>query len=147
MTLTSLRAVAGGRHILIVDDEPAVGRMIAHAAQACGCTAAMAISAEAFRAQYARELPDVILLDLSLPGGDGIELLRMLGDRRAEALIIIVSGFDSRVIDAAHRLGVALGLRMGVCLSKPFTVRHLADALASGAKRAAPGDHDELCTG
>jgi DNA-binding response OmpR family regulator len=121
--------------------------MLAHAAEACGCTAVMAISAEAFRTLYEREVPDVILLDLSLPGGDGIELLHLLGDLRAEALIIIVSAFDSRVIDAAQRLGLALGLRMGVCLSKPFTVRHLAEALASGASRAGPGDHDELCAG
>jgi CheY-like chemotaxis protein len=135
------------RHVLVVDDEPSVGRTIVHAAEACGCTAGLAISAEAFRAQYEREVPDVILLDLSLPGGDGIELLRMLADEGCEALVMIVSGFDARVMDAALRLGTALGLKMGASLNKPFTVRQLAEALASrNTARSAGGQH-ELCLG
>ena len=99
--------------LLVVDDEPLVGRAISHAAEACGFEAALAISAEAFREQYASEEPDVVLLDLSLPGGDGVELLRVLAEQGSRSLILIVSGFDARVVAAAMRLGSAMGLRMG----------------------------------
>lgn len=130
--------------VLVVDDEPQVGRTMAYAAEACGCSAALALSADGFRSQYERVVPQVVLLDLSLPGGDGIELLRMLAELRSEALVVIVSGFDGRVIDAAVRLGVAMGLRMGPCLAKPFTAHQLAAALAGGAQ-AKPENDDELC--
>ena len=137
-----------GLRVLVVDDELLVGRAVAHAAEACGCTASLAISAQSFCAEYEREVPDVVLLDLSLPGGDGVALLRLLAERESKALILIVSGFDARVVEAAMRLGVALGLRMGGCLTKPVTVRQLAEALAAapGVAAAYGGGH-ELCHG
>jgi len=133
--------------LLVVDDEPDVGRTMARAAEACGCETALARSAQGFLTLYDRDPPDVVLLDLSLPGGDGIELLRALGARRSAALILICSGVDGRVVDAAVRLGAALGLRMGGALGKPFTVRALADALARGAAAADAGDGHALCAG
>lgn len=135
-----------GRKILVVDDEPRVGRVIAHAAEACGCTAALAISAPAFRVRYELDPPDAVLLDLSLPGGDGIELLRFLAQRDSKAAILIVSGFDVRVVEAAVRLGTALGLNMAGSLTKPVTVRQLGDALAAAfGATMATGDGHELC--
>lgn len=141
------REVPGlGRKILVVDDEPRVGRVIAHAAEACGCTAALAISAPAFRARYELETPDAVLLDLSLPGCDGVELLRFLAERESKAAILIVSGFDGRVIEAAVRLGTALGLNMAGSLTKPVTVRQLGDALAAAfGTEPTTGDGHELC--
>lgn len=130
--------------VLVVDDEPQVGRTMAYAAEACGCSAALALSAESFRGQYERVAPQVVLLDLSLPGGDGIELLRTLAELRSQSLVMIVSGFDGRVIEAAMRLGIALGLRMGPCLAKPFTTHQLAAALAEGVAARPENDHD-LC--
>jgi len=134
---------ARGR-LLVVDDEPAVGRVMAHAAAECGFKAEVVISAAAFRAYYETDPPEVILLDLSLPGSDGIELLRFLAERDSKALILIVSGFDRRVLEAAMRLGLALGLRMGESLTKPLLVGDLADALD---RALAPNESvgDELC--
>jgi|GEM_PF-1218692 len=138
----------GALKVLIVDDEPGVGRTIAHGVEACGGEAALAISAAAFRAAFENEAPDVVLLDLSLPGGDGIELLRYLAVQEARPLILIVSGFDGRVVEAAVRLGVALGLRMGGALAKPLTVGELRDALAQAPTIVAAEQHShELCSG
>lgn len=137
---------AGPRRLLIVDDEPIVARFMAHAAQECGWDAAVAISGAAFRTQYDAEPPDAVLLDLSLPGSDGIELLKFLDGRKAKALILIVSGFDPRVLEAAMRLGRAMGLNMGRCLSKPLLVSELAEALAA-APAAGGGNEDVLCLG
>jgi DNA-binding response OmpR family regulator len=135
------------RRLLVVDDEPMVGRAIALSPEACGFEAALAISAGAFREQYASDPPDIVLLDLSLPGGDGIELLRTLAETGSKALILIVSGFDARVVEAAMRLGSAMGLRMGGYLTKPVTVRQLGAALEAAADIAAQGEGHELCNG
>jgi DNA-binding response OmpR family regulator len=136
----------GQRKLLVVDDEPAVARFLAHAADECGWQASICLSADAFRTEYESSAPDAVLLDLSLPGGDGIELLKHLARRKASALIIVVSGLDHRILDAAMRLGLALGLDMGPPLTKPVMVRQLAEALAhsDGGRK---GTGNELCLG
>jgi DNA-binding response OmpR family regulator len=128
--------------LLLVDDEPLVGRMLGHAAQECGYEAAVAGSLAAFRREYDAKEPEVVLLDLSLKGGDGIELMRFLAERNSRALILIVSGFEQRVIEAAERLGRALGLRIGGCLAKPIFVKELGDAIAAG-KRAVAEERED----
>ena len=135
--------------LLLVDDEPAVGRMLFHAAEECGYRAVMASNASAFRCQYEAEDPDVILLDLSLPGGDGIELLRFLAERNCRSPILIVSGYDRRIVEAANRLGIALGLRMGRCLTKPVRVHELAEALEQSQRGLEEGEGDDrhVCFG
>lgn len=137
---------ARGLRALVVDDEPSVGRTIAYAAEACGCDAGLAISAAAFRKRYLLTRPDVVLLDLAIPGGDGIELLRFLAAEESAARIFIISGFDSRVVESAVRLGSALGLRMGGCLTKPVTVAELAEALARDVPEPAGRSDHELCS-
>jgi CheY-like chemotaxis protein len=137
--------------ILVIDDEPIVARMIAHVAEECGYRARFTINAAAFRAQYGIEPSDIVLLDLSLPGGDGIELLRFLAEQGSTSAIFIVSGFDRRVLEAAQRLGEGLGLNMGGTLTKPVFVRDLEGALAGADHLLATnggGRHDRrVCLG
>lgn len=134
------------RRALVVDDEPLVGRTLARLAECCGLETALATNAAAFRARYDLAPPDIVLLDLSLPGGDGIELLRFLAERRSEALVLIVSGFDSRVVESAVRLGSALGLTMGGALAKPVRANELAARLAELSSRIpSTGADHELC--
>ena len=139
-------AGAARPRLLLVDDEPAVGRMLSGAALECGFEPILCTSAESFRNQYDAVAPQVVLLDLSLPGGDGIELLRFLAERRSSATIFIVSGCDGRVVEAAARFGAALGLRIGGSLTKPITVAQLADALTD-PDTGTMGGTDELCFG
>jgi CheY-like chemotaxis protein len=82
-----------------------------------------------FQAEYARTPPDLILLDLQMPGTDGIELLRVLADAKCEAPILVMSGFDAKVVDTARRLGTARGLRMERVLTKPIRAFDLKDIL------------------
>ncbi|HEX8667148.1 MAG TPA: response regulator [Allosphingosinicella sp.] len=135
--------LGGPRKLLLVDDEPAVGRMMCHAAQECGYEAAVAMTATSFRRHYEEETPDIVLLDLSLPGGDGIELLRFLAEKKSQAVILIVSGFDRRVLEAARRLGEALGLRMGGCLTKPVFVNQLGEAIEKATRQFSAGGDDD----
>ena len=121
---------AGGRRrLLLIDDELSVARFIAHAAEECGYEAIITVTAESFRSQYAACDPDVVVLDLALPRSDGIELLRFLAEEKCSALVLPISGFDERVLEAAMRLGAALGLRMAGPLRKPVRLQQLIDAM------------------
>jgi DNA-binding response OmpR family regulator len=122
--------------VLLVDDDPAVGRFLGHAVEEAGCSARVTGTAEAFRECYRSTRPDVVILDLALARSDGIELLKFLAEENCTALVLIVSGFDERVVEAALRLGCALGLNMGARLSKPVMVDEISAAIAAGAVAA-----------
>jgi DNA-binding response OmpR family regulator len=117
------------RRLLLIDDELSVARFIAHAAEECGYEAIITVTAESFRNQYLACEPDVVVLDLALPRSDGVELLRFLAEEKSGALVLPISGFDERVLEAAMRLGMALGLRMTGPLRKPVRLQQLMDAM------------------
>jgi DNA-binding response OmpR family regulator len=123
------RAGAVRRRLLLVDDELAIARFLAHAAEECGLEAIVTVTAESFRSQYRALRPDIVVLDLALPGSDGVELLRFLAEEKSDARILVISGFDERVLEAAMRLGAAMGLRMAAPLHKPVRLNRLMAAM------------------
>jgi DNA-binding response OmpR family regulator len=125
----ALFSAARRARLLLVDDDLAVGRFLAHAARECGCEAIVTVSAESFQSEYRAARPDIVLLDLALPGSDGVELLRFLAEEQCRARILLVSGFDTRVLEAAMRLGAAMGLSMAPPLHKPVRLEPLMAAL------------------
>jgi YesN/AraC family two-component response regulator len=66
-----------------------------------------------------------------MPGMDGVELLRFLADEQFGGPVLIISGFDRRVLDSAFRLGEAMGLSMAGPLEKPVRLEELEDQLAA----------------
>jgi CheY-like chemotaxis protein len=117
--------------LLLIDDEPTVGRFLAHAAEECGYRALATATAASFRREYRLLRPDAIAVDLAMPGGDGVELLRFLAEEQCRAPILIISGFDRRVLESAMRLGEALGLNMVGPLAKPVRLEELDRLLGS----------------
>ena len=117
------------RQLLLIDDEPAFGRFVEQAAEEAGFTAHVALSAEPFKTKFKEIAPDVVALDLGMPGSDGVELLRFLSEQDYRAPVLIVSGFDRRVLESAFRLGEALGLNMAGPLEKPVRLEHLETLL------------------
>jgi len=106
--------------VLVVDDEPMVADFVGEVAEDCGYEVGKARSAVEFYDKYRSVHPDVVLLDLVLPGVDGVMLLRFLQDEASQARIVIMSGLGKKVIDAAVRLGRARGLNMGRSVTKPI---------------------------
>ena len=72
----------------------------------------------------------MVALDLGMPGSDGVELTRFLADQEYRGPVLIVSGFDRRVLDSAFRLGEALGLQMAGPVEKPVRFDVLEELLA-----------------
>ncbi len=119
------------KRLLIVDDEPAVGNFIGKVAEGCGYAVTCTTSATEFMDQVVLEEPAVIIMDLSMPGVDGVELLRFLATSKCKAKILIISGFDARVLETSGRLGSAMGLQIAGTINKPVRVSELRSAIAN----------------
>lgn len=115
--------------LLVIDDEPALAEFIASAARECGYDPALTADDREFRERFLASRPQLVALDLGMPGMDGVELLRFLADEKFGAPVLIISGFDRRVLDSAFRLGEALGLKMVGPLEKPVRLEELEDLL------------------
>jgi DNA-binding response OmpR family regulator len=115
--------------LLLIDDEPALAEFLANAASSTGFDPVITAEDEQFRSEFRASRPDMVALDLGMPGMDGVELLRFLADENFEAPVLIVSGFDRRVLDSAFRLGEALGLVMAGPLEKPVRLEELESEL------------------
>lgn len=116
--------------LLIIDDEPAVARIVEKVAAGCGYKVTVTETAEQFMDSLIVSEPDVITLDLNMPGADGVELMRFMAAAKCRSQILIISGFDQRVLETTGRLGAALGLRIAGTLFKPLRVAELRAAIA-----------------
>ena len=105
--------------LLLIDDEPALADVLAIAARETGFDPVITSEDQQFRDEFIAERPDMVALDLGMPGMDGVELLRFLASQDYRSPVLIVSGFDRRVLESAFRLGEALGLTMAGPLEKP----------------------------
>jgi DNA-binding NtrC family response regulator len=93
--------------ILIVDDEPAARYGLRRALEA-KYRIAEADSAETAREALTREQPDLVLLDVVLPGEDGLSFLRWMREQGNERPVLVVSALDTaKTAVAALQLGAA----------------------------------------
>jgi DNA-binding response OmpR family regulator len=115
--------------LLLIDDEPALAAFVAKAADLCGFEPSIADHDSEFRENFQSQRPQMVVLDLGMPGMDGVELLRFLAAEGFEEPVLIISGFDRRVLDSAFRLGSALGLQMVGPLEKPARLEELEEIL------------------
>ena len=117
--------------LLLIDDEPVLAEFLASAARECGYDPIITAEDQQFRDEFRANTPDMVALDLGMPGMDGVELLRFLADENYRSPVLIVSGFDRRVLESAFRLGEALGLNMAGPLEKPVRLERLEELLTN----------------
>jgi len=126
--------------LLIIDDDPGVAHIIGLIAEGQGFQVDITDEHTAFFKRLAEHQPSHIAIDLMMPELDGVEILRMLGDMKCRAEIIITSGMGKRVLDAALRAGRECGLKVRGILPKPFLPANLRALLqANGALDEASG--------
>jgi DNA-binding response OmpR family regulator len=124
------------KRILVIDDEPQIGELIASVARTCGYRVEAEVRPAAFRDSYRTLAPDLVMVDLQIPETDGIELLRFLAEQNCRAPVLIMSGFDARVLESARRLGVARGLRIAGIVPKPIGAARLRRMLMDAMQNA-----------
>jgi len=115
--------------LLIVDDEPEACDLLRNVALDVGYDVVATLRAEEFKVAFAGSDADVIVLDLTLPGTDGIELLNYLAEMGTRARILIVSGYDEGIRRMAYAIGAARGLDMVGVLPKPVRIAELRGLL------------------
>lgn len=104
------------KHILIVDDDALLRRSLAFHLEQAGYKVTSAASAEDALGIMRRNLPDLVLLDIGLPGMDGLDALRQIKDQYAIPVIFLTA----RRRDLDEVLGLELGADDYV--TKPFDV-------------------------
>jgi FixJ family two-component response regulator len=107
-------------------------------ASSCGDKVETTTDPENFKKIHRSFAPGAVVLDPVLPRVDGIEPLQFLADEQSRAQIVIMSGFDRKVIEAAQRLGEARGMTVREILDKPVRAANLRRCLAS-LRSAEPG--------
>ena len=127
--------------ILIVDDEPQIQRFLGHALVAAGydtCTAGN--GAEAL-AQIAAQEPDLVILDLGLPDGDGLDFIRDIRQWSPVPIIVLSARSEE------HDKIAALDAGADDYLSKPFGIGELQARLRVALRRhASTQPHDPQVT-
>ena len=114
-----------GNKLLVIDDQPDLCEFISEAAAGLGFESLAVTEPDAFRRAVQDFQPTVVVLDLQMPGADGIELLRYLGERGSKAQVLVASGMDQRVLATAQQIGKAQGLTMLGALQKPILLADL----------------------
>lgn len=129
--------------ILIVEDEADIRELIRYNMEREGYKVAECVSSEEAREYLERSIPDLILLDLMLPGRDGFAFCRSLraDERTAKVPVIMVTARDE---DA----DVVAGLEVGAddYMTKPFSARILSARVRAVLRRRAvePGDECDV---
>ncbi len=120
-----------GSRLLIVDDEPSIGRLIRRVGEGSGFEVMVADDPGSFAKMARSWHPTVIVVDLKMPNIDGVQLLRDLAADKCEAHIVVASGADGKVLEAARQLGRERGLKMSGMLQKPIRIEALRELLAA----------------
>jgi DNA-binding response OmpR family regulator len=118
--------------VLIVDDEPAIVQVIQERLLREGWSVRMAGSGEAALAAVQDECPHLVVLDLMLPGIDGLEVLRRLRQGGHDVPVIVLTARDDD-------MDVIVGLELGAddYVVKPFNPRELAARVRAVLRRRA----------
>jgi two-component system phosphate regulon response regulator OmpR len=124
-----MRAMDAREQLLIVDDDPSVRAMLSEYLEERGFAVRAVGSGAEMRQALESALPDLVLLDLRLPGEDGLQLARFLRERYDLGIVMITGAGD--VVDRI------LGLEMGAddYVAKPFDPRELLARVKSVLRR------------
>lgn len=115
--------------ILIADDEPEIGEIISAVAEDIGFEATFVQEGDKVVARVATLDPSIIVLDLRMPGADGVEILRELARSGCTARIVLISGMDQRTLNTVESLGRDKNLNIIGTLTKPMYPEQIEDAL------------------
>ena len=117
--------------MLVVDDELRFRDFVKNVAIKLGFEVELAGDGHEFKTLYDVINPDVVVLDIVMPGIDGVELVQWLAGRGKQAHLVIVTGFAPNYATLAKKLGEAKGLLSVITLTKPVRMADLKDAIGS----------------
>jgi EAL domain-containing protein (putative c-di-GMP-specific phosphodiesterase class I) len=127
---------------LILDDDEHIAAILAELVGRAGYEVAVSTDPAKLDAAIEDADPGLVLIDLQMPGLDGVETLRVLAEKKCTAAILIVTGMDQRTMQAAEEYGRHRNLNIIGSVQKPFSP---AEILAKA--EWARGMHEQLTVG
>lgn len=116
--------------ILAIDDDPDILETIAESLTEPRFRSQTTSSSEALSTLLDKFDPDIIVTDLRMPARDGIDVLRILRDRKFQGSVVLMSGSDHQIMDAARQIADSYGLAISGVLHKPFSRDELMALIA-----------------
>ena len=120
--------------VLVIDDDPSLLKALKLGLRAGGHDVTVAANGEQGLTQAAAAAPDVVILDLGLPGMDGLEVLRRIREWSAVPVLVL-----SAVDDEARKVA-ALDVGADDYVTKPFGMAELEARIRASLRRRAPAD-------
>ncbi|MFO7729601.1 MAG: response regulator transcription factor [Spirochaetia bacterium] len=119
-------------HILIVDDEQKIANMVYDYLDAVGFRVETAADGKAALLQIAEGEPDLVLLDIMMPGLDGLDVVRKLRSESNIPVILLTA--------RAEEQDKLIGLEIGAddYITKPFSMKELAARIRTVLRRTQP---------
>jgi EAL domain-containing protein (putative c-di-GMP-specific phosphodiesterase class I)/ActR/RegA family two-component response regulator len=119
-----------GNRLLAIDHDPVLGLSVKDAAEAAGFDVVLTENPAVFVKTARTWDPTVLLLDLRVPGIDGIQLLRRLAKDKCTAYVILMGHADGKIMESAMQIGRERSLKMSGFLHKPVPPETLRDLLS-----------------
>jgi two-component system response regulator BaeR len=130
------------RHILVVEDEEKIARLLCDYLEAAGFRTSSQANGDRVIAQVKKDMPDLILLDIMLPGMDGMEVCKEIRKFSNVPIMMITA----RVEEIDRLLGLELGADDYIC--KPFSPREVVARVKAVFRRVhAESRADSLVVG
>lgn len=121
--------------ILIIDDEADFGDYVSEVAKSLKYTCVATVNATDFKAALNPNV-QLVILDLIMPDVDGIEILRYLNQQNCKSKILLMSGFNKRVLEVASDLAKELKLTVVGHVQKPVRKAELEKILNTAMELA-----------
>jgi len=116
--------------LLVADDEVEIGEIIEAVAEDLGFDVTCVTDGSQVVALVESLQPEVVALDLRMPGADGVEIIRELGKKECQSNFLLMSGMDQRTLSSVQALGKENNLEIAGTLTKPMSVDAIESALA-----------------
>ena len=121
------------KHVLVVDDEPYVREAVRRVLEHGGANVEEAVDAKAALARLAGTPVDLVIVDIIMPGMDGVQFIRTLRERQPDARIVAISGggnfelggYKPEAISTQAYLAAAATAGADAVLAKPFEISEL----------------------
>jgi two-component system, OmpR family, KDP operon response regulator KdpE len=135
--------MTAGERVLVVDDEPPLLRALDGSLTARGYVVDTALTPSAAMDVFDRERPDIVVVDLNMPGGDGHDVIRHVRSRGSTPIIVL----SARAAESDKVIALDLGADDYV--SKPFGTPELLARIRAALRRVAgpAGDDGVLIAG